>query len=158
MTLTKNRIAARFSNSLALSRLPLLSNNIAMRTGDSARYISLIAFGWPSTTSSKSSILRFLKAAPCASSTVVGIGTRCELTRTTSSSEAALSFPDDLAAVCVITGGGGTVLIACRGRCDAGVGEGLAFVFFCLPDWECAEWMTTHDQPMVRTVTATTAA
>jgi hypothetical protein len=64
----------------------------------------------------------------------------------------------DLAAVCAITGGGGKVFVACRGRCDAGVGEGFAFVFFCLPDWECAVWITTHDQPTISIVTATIAA
>jgi len=45
-------------------RLPLLSNNIAMRTGVSARLMSLILFGCPSTRSSKSSSFRLVTVMP----------------------------------------------------------------------------------------------
>ena len=58
---------------------------IAIRTGDSARVTSLIGFGCPSTESSKSSSRRFMIATPRVSTTVVGTGTRCDVTRTTSS-------------------------------------------------------------------------
>src|SRR5215831_1034317 len=150
-------MAARFSKSRDASKLPLLSNNIAMRTGVSARKMSLIGLGSPSTTNSKSSIRRFGTAAPRASSTVVGTGTRCELTRTTSSEGLAPSSVFAFADWAGIGGGGGN-LVACRGRSEAGDEEGLALAFFCLPD---CEWLgdTIRESPAkTKARVATTAA
>ena len=69
---------------------------------------------------------------------MVGTGTRCELTRSTSSEGIALSLVLALDDGCGITGGGGIVLVLCRGRSCAGVAPGLALAlrFFCRPDWE----------------------
>src|SRR5215813_3213803 len=108
MTLRKKLIAARFSKSRAKSKEPLLSKSIARRTGVSVREMSLIGLGWPSTINSKSSTFRLVMATPRESITVVGTGTRCELTRTTSSTSFdGVSF--DLVDA-GIGGGGATVL------------------------------------------------
>src|SRR5438045_9354572 len=98
--------------------------------------MSLINFGSPSTVSSKSSMRRLGTAAPCASTTVAGTGTRCELTRTTSSDPFVLSFAYDFGVGRGITGGGGIAFVVCRCRVD-GAGEGDAVIFFCRPDCQC---------------------
>ena len=124
MTRRKNLTAASFSNSLAISTLDELSNNIAKRIGESLRLNSAISATLPSTFSSKSVSLSVPTARPRSSVTETGIGTRTDSTLIISSSiftegvVAAIGFGDGVADVS--TDG---PLIE-RG----GVGVGLGFV------------------------------
>src|SRR6266496_513127 len=144
MTLSKNRVAARFSNSRDSIRLPLLSNSMAIRTGVSERLISLIVFTCPSTRSSKSSSFRLVTAMPRLSNTVVGTGTRFEVTRTTSaeSSVLVLGAPDTDELFCCeaereelvdrVTWRAFALVLVFEPEFELGSG-----FCFCLPDCEC---------------------
>jgi hypothetical protein len=101
-----------------------------MRTGVSARLMSLIGFGWPSTINSKSSNLKFVTAIPRASRTVVGTATRFEVTLTTSSESS--SAGDGLGVDGVDDFGREEI---CRGL-ELLFADGVGAGFFCRPDWE----------------------
>src|SRR5687767_5745569 len=133
-TRRKKCCAACFSKARPISRLPLLSNNIARRTGESERLISVIGLSSPSTRNSKSSTFSVVSAVPLLSTTEAGMGTRLEETRTMSDSST--SSP-------VVFGEVGDAVEGVwelRGRLASAIGLGAerAFVFESLRRPDCA--------------------